>query len=305
MRHLIPSTALTLIAAGSLAGQEIVGRSDRTFTLSEAVSAGGLVRIATFNGRIEITSSSSGRVEISAAKDIRRGDIEDVGFEIRREDGGITVCAVWVGMSECDGGGGYRSGRRGRDWSRDHQGEVDFSVQIPAGMRVKASSGNGDVLISGAGAEVIASTGNGRVNVAGSTGEVTASTGNGDVTVENAGGPVKVSTGSGAVRVVTSTGPVSANSGNGDIDVSIGKLDRMPGMSFSTGNGEVRLTLPAEVGAELDASTGNGNVTSDFPVTLRSGRMDPSRLRGTIGSGGGRLTISSGNGDVEIRRQPI
>jgi DUF4097 and DUF4098 domain-containing protein YvlB len=264
-----------------------------------------LVRITTFNGRIEITSSTSGRVEIRATKDIRRGDLEDVGFELRREEGGITICAVWVGMSECDGGGDYRSGRRGRDWSRDHQGEVDFTVQIPAGMRVKASSGNGDVLISSAGAEVIASTGNGRVNVAGSTGEVTASTGNGDVTVENAGGPVEVSTGSGAVRVVTSTGPVSANSGNGDIEVSIGKLDRMPDMTFSTGNGEVILRLPSGLDAEVSASTGNGTVTTDFPVTLRSGKLDPSRLRGTIGNGGGRLSITSGNGDVEIRRQPI
>ena len=301
MQRIIPLTALTILSVGPLAGQDIVGRADKTFTLSEAVTAGGLVRVTTFNGRVEITSGTGGRVEIRAAKDIHRGDIEDIGFVVRREEGGITVCAVWVGMSDCDGGGEYRSGHRGRDWSRDHQGEVDFTVQIPAGMRVKASSGNGDVLISGAGAEVTASTENGRVSISGSSGEVTASTGNGDVTVENAGGPVEVSTGSGAVRVVTATGPVSANSGNGDIDVSIGKLDRMPDMTFSTGNGEVRLTLPTGLGVELDASTGNGKVTTDFPVTLRSGHLDPSRLRGTIGNGGGRLSVSSGNGDIEIR----
>jgi DUF4097 and DUF4098 domain-containing protein YvlB len=141
------------------------------------------------------------------------------------------------------------------------------------------------------------------VNGSGSSGEVHASPGNGDVTVQDASGPVEVSTGSGAVRVVTSTGPVSANSGNGDIDVSFGKLDRLPDMSFTTGNGQVRLTLPTGLGAELDASTGNGNVTTDFPVTLRSSRLEPSRLRGTIGNGGGRLTISSGNGNVEIRHQ--
>src|SRR6185436_176141 len=102
--------------------------------------------------------------------------------------------------------------------------------------------------------------GNGRVNIAGSSGEVRVSTGNGEVTVQDAQGPVDVSTGSGAIHVVTSTGPVSANSGNGDIDVSIGKLDRLPDMTFSTGNGEVRLTLPPGLGAELDANTGNGHV---------------------------------------------
>ena len=303
MQRFVPVTVLSLLAAGSLAAQEIVGRSDQTFTLSEVVSPGGWVRIATFNGRIEITSGSSDKVEIRAAKEVRRGEIEDIGFVVRREQGGLTICAVYDDRDDCDADGSYRSGRRGRDWSRNHQGQVDFVVQIPAGTRVQAGSGNGDVRITGAGAQVIASTGNGRVSIGGSSGEVRASTGNGDVTVENASGPVEVSTGSGAVRVVTSTGPVSANSGNGSIDVSIGKLDRLPDMTFSTGNGEVRLTLPDGLGAELDASTGNGNVTTDFPVTLRSGRLDHSRLRGTIGNGGGRLSISSGNGDIEIRKQ--
>jgi DUF4097 and DUF4098 domain-containing protein YvlB len=300
MQRIIPLTALTILAAAPLAGQDIVGRAEKTFSLSEAVSAGGWVRVATFNGRIEVTSGGS-QVEIRAVKDVRRGEIEDIGFVVRREQGGLTICAVWEDGDECSGDGSYRGNHHGRDWSRNHQGQVDFTVQIPAGMRVKAGSGNGDVRIGGAGAEVIASTGNGRVNVSGSSGEVRASTGNGDVTVEGATGPVDVSTGSGAVRVVTSTGPVSANSGNGDIDVTIGKLDRLPDMTFSTGNGEVRLTLPPGVDADLDASTGNGHVTTDFPVTLKSGRLDPSRLRGTIGNGGGRLSISSGNGDIEIR----
>jgi hypothetical protein len=303
MQRIITVAALTLLAAGPLSGQDIVGRADKTFTLSESVAAGGWVRVATFNGRIEITSGGSGPVEIRAVKDVRRGEIEDIGFVVRREKGGLTICAVWDDGDECNEDGGYHGINRGRDWSRNHQGQVDFTIQIPAGTRVRAGSGNGDVRISGAGAEVIASTGNGRVNIAGSSGEVHASTGNGDVTVQDATGPVEVSTGSGAVRVVTSTGPVSANSGNGDIDVSIGKLDRVPDMSFTTGNGQVRLTLPSGLGAELDASTGNGSVTTDFPVTLRSGRLDPSRLRGTLGSGGGRLTISSGNGDVEILRK--
>ncbi len=304
MQRLIPLAALTLLAAGPLAGQEIVGRNDQTFTLNEAVSQGGWVRIATFNGRIDITQGTSGRVEVRAVKEIRRGDVEDIGFVVRRERDGITICAVFVDQDECGADGNYHGGNHSGNWSRNHQGRVEFTVQIPAGVRVKAASGNGDVTIAGAGAEVVAETGNGRVDIAGSTGQVQAETGNGEVTVRDARGPVDVSTGSGDVRVMTSTGPVSANSGNGDIDVSIGKMERSPDMSFSTGNGQVTLRLPDGYGAELDASTGNGHVTSDFPVRIQSGRLDRTRLRGTLGNGGGRLSVSSGNGDVEIRRQP-
>jgi DUF4097 and DUF4098 domain-containing protein YvlB len=302
--RIIPLAALTILVAGPLAGQGVVGRNERIFTLSESVSQGGWVRIATFNGQINITQGSSNRVEIRAEKDIRRGDIEDIGFLVRRENGGITICAVRDDEDTCDADGGYRSGNRSRDWYRNHQGQANFTVQIPSGVRVRAGSGNGDVRIAGGGAEVIAATGNGRVDVNGTTGQVRASTGNGDVAVQDARGPVDASTGSGNVRVVTSSGPVSASSGNGDIDVSIGKLDRSPDMSFSTGNGRVTLSLPDGFGAEVDANTGNGTVSSDFPVKMRSGRLDPSRLRGTIGDGGGRLSISSGNGDVKIRREP-
>lgn len=302
--RIIPLAALTLLAVGPLAAQGVSGRSDRTFTLSEAVGPGAWVRVATFNGQINITQGSGNRVEIRAEKDIRRGGIEDIGFVVRRENGGISICAVRDDEDECDADGSYRGRNRSSDWYRNHQGTVNFTVQIPAGVRVKAGSGSGDVRIAGAGAEVIAATGNGRVDVNGSTGQVRASTGNGDVAVQDARGPVDVSTGSGTIRVLTSSGPVSASSGNGDIDVSIGKLDRSPDMRFSTGNGRVTLRLPDGFGAEVDANTGNGTVTSDFPVKMRSGRLDPTRLRGTIGDGGGRLSISSGNGDVKIRREP-
>ncbi len=302
--RLVSLAAVSLVMAGPLAAQEIVGRSDRTFTLSEPVETGGWVRVATFNGRINITQGNNGTVEVRAVKQIRRGEVEDIGFVVRKGSDGITICAVYVDQDECGDEGSYHRRNRSGNWSRDHQGQVDFTVQIPAGVRVRAGSGNGDVTIAGAGAEVVAATGNGRVEVAGSTGKVNASTGNGGVTVRDARGPVEVSTGSGDVRVITSTGPVSANSGNGDIDVTIGKVDRAPEMNFSTGNGQVRLWLPDGYGAEVDATTGNGSVTTDFPVRLQGGRLDRTRLRGTIGDGGGRLSISSGNGNVEIRRQP-
>jgi hypothetical protein len=283
--RLIPLAALGLALTGPLAGQDIVGRNESTFTLSESVGEGAWVRIATFNGRVDITRGSGRRVEIRAVKDIRRGETDDIGFVVRREGGGITVCAVWVDRDECDGEGNMRSESRSGNWSRDRQGQVVFTVQIPAGVRVKAASGNGDVMVAGAGDRVIAATGNGRVMV------------------QDASGPVEASTGNGEIRVNTAMGPVSASSGNGAIDVSIGKLDRSTDMKFSTGNGAVTLRLPDGFGAELDASTGNGTVTTDFPIQMRGGRLNRTRLRGTLGDGGGVLSIISGNGDVEIRKQ--
>jgi DUF4097 and DUF4098 domain-containing protein YvlB len=70
-------------------------------------------------------------------------------------------------------------------------------------------------------------------------------------------------------------------------------------MEFRTGNGEVRVEVPEGFTAVIDASMGHGRFSSDFPITLE-GRFSPQRLRGTIGSGGRRVRLSSGNGDIEI-----
>jgi DUF4097 and DUF4098 domain-containing protein YvlB len=153
------------------------------------------------------------------------------------------------------------------------------------------------------GGEVSASTGNGRVNVLNTDGAVRVSTGNGDVHVRDVKGAVRVSTGNGRVNVSTAQGPVEARSGNGDIDVRMTAVRPSEDMTFSTGSGDVRVTLPADYSGELDASTGNGTISSDFDLKLE-GRMSPRRVRATIGSGGARLRLATGNGGLELRKVP-
>jgi DUF4097 and DUF4098 domain-containing protein YvlB len=157
--------------------------------------------------------------------------------------------------------------------------------------------------VEGAGAEVQATTGNGRVSVAGTEGAVRVTTGNGDVEVRDAKGAVRVTTGNGRVNVTTSEGPVEAHSGNGNIDVRMSSLRAREDMGFHTGSGSVRLTLPASYSGELDATTGNGEMTSDFDLKMK-GRMNPHRIRATIGEGGPLLRLTTGNGRLELRKAP-
>jgi hypothetical protein len=303
VKPVLPALLLTGLVAAQADGQRVQGRNDATFSLSHQVGRGDWVRISSPNGFIRITGGGNGQVEIKAEKDVDRGAIEDVGFVVRQGAEGITVCAVYHDEDECDEEGNYRGHRRSHRWSDDHQIKTNFTVRIPAGLKVKASSGNGDVSVAGGGSMVIAASGNGRVDVSGAAGEVEASSGNGRVTVEGAGGPVEASSGNGAIRVTTVAGPVNASSGNGDIDVTMDRLAESTEMDFTTGNGRITVRVPEGFGAELVSNTGNGRVLVDFPIQMR-GRIDPSRVRGTIGAGGGRLTMSSGNGDLEIQRRP-
>ena len=53
---------------------------------------------------------------------------------------------------------------------------------------------------------------------------------------------------------------------------------------------------------EVTASTVNGSMTTDFPLTIR-GKWGPKRMSGTVGEGGRTLSLSTVNGDMTLRRR--
>jgi hypothetical protein len=60
------------------------------------------------------------------------------------------------------------------------------------------------------------------------------------------------------------------------------------------------LTLPVDAGAVVSASTVNGVITTDLPLRVEGG-FGPRSLKGTIGGGGGRLSLESVNGGIRLR----
>jgi len=140
--------------------------------------------------------------------------------------------------------------------------EVHFDVRVPAGVRLVARTVNGEVR------------------------------------AEDLAGPVEAETVNGAVRVSTS-GYASAESVNGSITAALGSAEWTEPISFSTVNGEIHLTLPANLDADVRARTVNGVVDSDFPVTV-IGTLSKHRIQGTIGKGGRRLDLETTNGNISL-----
>jgi DUF4097 and DUF4098 domain-containing protein YvlB len=292
------AAAAACVLATPIAAQQLQGREGERFTWSERIPTGQWLRVYGNNGRIQVVEASGDAAEVVGEKELRRGRPEDIAFDVRRTSDGVTICAI-IADEDCDDDGVRHHGR----WNDDYNGRrVNFTIRLPKGVKLAVASGNGDVSVAGATDEVRASSGNGRVRV-GAGGAVNASSGNGDVSVERAGGPVRASSGNGRVIVATSRGPVNASSGNGDVEVTMDAIADVPDdMELSSGNGTITVTVPTDFAGELDASTGSGKFYSDFPMTLR-GRIDPQHVRATIGRGGRRLTMRSGNGDVELRKK--
>jgi hypothetical protein len=296
-----PIVLLALVAAPALAGaQELLGRSDSVFTWRGPLPAGALLTVRNHNGPIEVRPATGTQVELRAEKRARYGNFTDVAFDISTGSrGDVKICSTFRSNDPCDDDEGRRSWNSDEDWRRGVT--VMMTLLVPRGAQVRVATGNGAVSVERVGGEVNAATGNGRVSVLNTDGAVKVATGNGDVEVREAKGAVRVSTGNGRVTVSTAQGPVEAHSGNGDIDVRMTALKPSEDMTFSTGSGDVRVTLPTDYSGELDATTGNGSISSDFDLKLE-GRMSPRRVRATIGTGGARLRLTTGNGGLELRK---
>jgi hypothetical protein len=270
--------------------------AQRGFDWSGEVAPGATLRVYTTAGTVTVRESSGRTARIRAQTE--HAEEGEIRFVTDRSGGGVRVCALRDGSTCSDNGVNSNN----HDWGRwrNRRGRANFTVEVPRGVVVRVSSGNGDVAVSGATADVHAASGNGDVRVAAGAASVGASSGNGAVMVDGARGPVHASSGNGRVTVSTASGPVNASTGNGRVEVAI--ASRATGdMEFSSGNGSITLTLPADFGARVEASTGNGGFQSDFPLQV-NGRISSHRVSGTIGRGGGRLRMSTGNGTITLRR---
>jgi DUF4097 and DUF4098 domain-containing protein YvlB len=98
---------------------------------------------------------------------------------------------------------------------------------------------------------------------------------------------------------------VRMESVSGDLEYG-GTFDATGTYDFHAHSGDVRLALPADVGASLSIETFSGDIRTDFPITIQptGSSHGPSRhqIDTTLGKGGAHVTVSTFSGDIELRR---
>jgi DUF4097 and DUF4098 domain-containing protein YvlB len=142
---------------------------------------------------------------------------------------------------------------------------------------------------------------------------------NGDIVVSGIDGELDVDDVNGSVTLKNVSGSVVAHALNGRVLVTMNRVDSR-NMAFSSLNGDIDVTLPAGIKANVSMRTDNGEVYSDFDVQLASNAPKPivedqrndrggkyrvkieKTVLGTINGGGPEIQFKNFNGNIYIRK---
>jgi DUF4097 and DUF4098 domain-containing protein YvlB len=141
---------------------------------------------------------------------------------------------------------------------------------------------------------------------------------NGEVVIENITGEIEANNYNGKVTLTRISGSVVAHTYNGEVTVSFTKINPDKPMSFSTWNGDVDVTFPATVKADVKLRSEMGDVYSDFDIRLKQApqkAVEDEReegggykisfekaIYGAINGGGPEFQFKTYHGDIFIRK---
>lgn len=220
------------------------------------------VWLRNINGSISVEPSDGPKVEITADRTFKHSPVDSVRIVTSVSGKGVTICAMWPGHAvQCGPDGHYTTegGIQGNDVA------LSFTVRLPRGVKLDASTINGDVDVSGASAPV------------------NAGTVNGDISIE------------------TDAGPVRAATVNGDVSASMSGFTGPGDVNVATVHGDATISLPDNVDGVVNGHTVAGDITSDYPLVV-SGKFASHAIVGTLGKGGRAIKLTTVTGDVEVRR---
>lgn len=198
--------------------------------------------------------------------------------------------------------------------------DVEIEVWVPRGARVEAHTNSGDITIHGSRGDVDVQTFSGDVDIV-DVGNVTASSLSGDVSIRTSAG-VTATTNNGDLSISDAHGAIDATSISGDVSISravsksvkaratsgdvsySGTVEQGGRYELNSHSGDIEMSVPRDAGAQVDVTTWNGSLDSDFPITIKPtssmGGDMTKRFSFTIGSGSARITLETFNGDIVI-----
>lgn len=140
----------------------------------------------------------------------------------------------------------------------------------------------------------------------------------GDIVVTGVNGEMDIDNVNGSVTLNNIAGSAVAHALNGRLLVTFTRINQKP-MAFSSLNGDIDVTFPADLKANVSLRSDRGDVFSDFDVQMQASSAKPivedgrdhggkyrvkidKTVRGSINGGGPELQFTNFNGQIYIRK---
>lgn len=131
--------------------------------------------------------------------------------------------------------------------------------------------------------------------------DIDASAHNGGIHIQDVKGRIQFKALNGGTHLARLGGEVSGHTTNGGLHIELmGDSWDGKGMDVNTTNGGVKMIVPAGYSAHVEASTVNGGIHVDFPVTVQ-GKIT-NDMSFNLGNGGATIRAVTTNGGVRISK---
>jgi len=215
-----------------------------------------------------------------------KGQRSDV--RAQASSGDIELKDIWGEIDASASSGSIRTEDSKGDLSaRTSSGSIRIrrveEFDRPNDIRVHASSGN--------------------VTLKDIVGDIDAETSSGEIDAENVEGIITARASSGNIKILEAQGGVqTVRTSSGDIRVELEEIsEEISEMSFQSTSGDIDLSIPSDIAADIDIGTTSGRISTDFAVTVE-GTMEKNEFRGTIGEGGIFIRLRATSGDVTLAK---
>lgn len=178
------------------------------------------------------------------------------------------------------------------------------SLAVPAGSEVKVGTVSADVTVSGISGRVGVHGASGETTLVGLSGRTDANTVSGNVDAQSVSGELRVHSVSGHLTVVAGTADrVQAKSVSGAVTLDL-DVETAADISVTTVSGPVGVRLPSLADTRVEAGTTSGDISSTFEELTVGGTWGARKLSGQLGSGTGKLQVTTVSGAVTVLRRP-
>jgi hypothetical protein len=161
---------------------------------------------------------------------------------------------------------------------------VQVTITLPAGISVQATHKNGVIRVTGLDSDTTLTMENGNVRVLESAADVTVAVTDGQVIVSD------------------HEGSLDADVDNGAIKIEVASLSSSEEIKARAANGQITLTVPKDIDADLTAETAEGTVSFDEDDFDDVSNVNQTQdfVTATVNDGGPTINLYSENGLISV-----